>query len=91
MSSLTRHSSSHNHRGYVDRGGSRSQETIHYSSRNHGTRVYVEERGGYRSHTSHYSSHNQCECGKLFNLLGDTVGSDGNMEHPSSVIKIKSL
>ena len=40
-SSLTSHSSSRNIRGYVDRSGSRSQETIHYSSKNLGKELIL--------------------------------------------------
>ena len=61
--------------------GSRSQETIHYSSLNRGTRVYVEGRGGYRSPTSHYYSHNQDERGILLNFSGDAVDGDGRVEY----------
>ena len=45
----TIHSSSHNNREYVVRGGYRSQETIHSSSFNWGEIVDVEGRVGYRS------------------------------------------
>ena len=41
--------------------------------------------------TSHYYSHNQGQCGRLLTFSVDTVGGDGNMEHPSSVITMNLL
>ena len=76
-SSMTSHSTSCNRGGYVDIGGYRSQDTIHYPYFNRGTRVHVEGRGLYRSTTSHYSSPNQGERGRLLNFSGDTLGGDG--------------
>ena len=73
---MTRHSASINFGGYVDRGGSRSQDTRHYSYINQGKQVDVEERGGYRSPTRNYYSPNQVECGRLLTFSGDTVGDD---------------
>ena len=56
--SLTSHSSSGNYVGYVDISGSRSQETIHFTSCNQETRFDIEGIYGYRSQASHYFSNN---------------------------------
>ena len=48
---ITSHSASSNHILYVDRDGSRSQDTSHSSYHNQTTIVGVKWRGGYRSPT----------------------------------------
>ena len=76
-SSMTSHSFSFNYIGCVDIGGSRSEETSHYSYWNRGTIVHVEGRGGYRSLTIQYPPSNQGEYGILLAFSRDTVGGDG--------------
>ena len=80
---LTRHSYSRNSAGYVGRGGSRSQETIHHYSINRVTRGDVEGRGGYSSPTSHYHFHNQGESVILLDFSGGTVGGNGRFRYRS--------
>ena len=86
-SSLTRQSSFSNRRGFVDRGGSKLQDTSHSSSQNQVTIFDIEGRGEYRYHTIHYTpltKVNMVDCW----FWGDTVGGDVNMEHTSSLITI---
>ena len=83
----TVHSLSCNTRGYVVRGGSRSQENSQYYSSNRETRVDIEGRGGYRSKTNQYYSHNQGDRGRLLNLIGGTVGGDERVRYRSQAIQ----
>ena len=54
--------------GENGRGGYRSLDTSHSSSRNHGARVDVSGRGGDSYHTRNYSSHNLGGRGRLWIL-----------------------
>ena len=69
--------------GYVDIGGSRSQDTSHSSSLDRGTRVHVEGRGGYRSPTRHHYPPNQGERVVLLNISGDNVDGHGRVRYRS--------
>ena len=83
---LKSHSSSRKCRGYVDRSGSRSQDTSPYSSCYQGGIVDVEGGGLYRSQTSHYCSHNQGKRGRVLTSSRYTIGGDwrsGYMSHNS--------
>ena len=82
---MNSYSSSLNHKGYVDRGRSRSQETNHSSSRKNLTRVDFEGRVGYRSPVRHYSYHNQGEHGRLLTFSRDTFGGDGRVVYRSQI------
>ena len=80
---MTSHSASCNRGGYFDRGGYRSQDTRHSSSRNKVTKADGEGRGGYRSLTRNCFSSNRGERGRLLTFSGYTVGGDGRVGYRS--------
>ena len=88
---MTSLSTSLNCGGYIDTGGSRSQDTIHSSSCNLGTIVHGEGRGRYRFPTSHYFPSKQGERDKLLIFTGDNVGGDGRVGYRSHTSHCSSL
>ena len=65
----------------VDGGrcGSRSKETIHFSSQNTGETVGSYGIGGYRYHTSHYYSHKPGDHGRFLRIPGSSHNVDGSI------------